>query len=238
MHVLAFRHVPFEGLGRIAGALDRHGLEWRGVDLYAGQSMPDVAAAAGLILMGGPMSVNDDLPWLRAEEDAVRQAVAMGIPVLGVCLGAQLVARALGARVYRNPVKEIGWFEIELTREAAGDALFGGLAPRETVFHWHGETFDLPDGAVALARSAACPRQAFRAPGGVYGLQFHLETTPEMIADWCAQDANCGDMRELETPLDPWFQQDRLSRLADSVFGRWCAIVQSAPSPAAAKVRV
>jgi GMP synthase-like glutamine amidotransferase len=187
-----------------------------------GAPVPDVTQAAGLIFMGGPMSVNDDLPYLRQELRLISQAAELKRPILGVCLGAQLIAKALGAKVYRNAVKEVGCFEIHLTGAAARDPLFAGLGPAETVFHWHGEKFDLPPGAEWLAWSKACRNQAFRAGAGVYGLQFHLEVTPATIEDWCAQDANCGDVRELNSPIDPRQNAARLAALSTVVFGRWC----------------
>jgi GMP synthase-like glutamine amidotransferase len=137
-----------------------------------------------------------------------------------------LLAKALSARVYKNSAKEIGWFDVELTDAGRRDPILSGLDSPETVFHWHGETFDLPDGADWLAYSEHCRHQAFRVGSNTYGLQFHLEVTPEMIADWCRQDENCGDVRELEAPLDPSFNQDRLAALSRLVFGRWCALLK------------
>lgn len=225
MHVLAFRHAPLEDIGLIAGALERHDIACRHVDLYAQPTtVPDLAGAAGLILMGGPMSVNDDLPWLRTEMRCVREAVARGMPVMGICLGAQLIAKTLGARVTRNPVKEIGWAPVYWTEAAKTDPLFGGFPSPETVFHWHGETFDLPEGAQLLAYSDACRRQAFRIAGNVYGLQFHLEVTPEMIQDWCRHDETCGAAREMEAPIDPHANTSRLAEVAATVFDRWCGL--------------
>lgn len=221
--VLVFRHVPFEDLGLIRPALEERGVSIEYADLYRdGAQLPDVTRAAGLIFMGGPMSANDDLPYLRQEMRCIVEAVERKQPVLGVCLGAQLIARALGARVFRNPAKEIGWFDVHLTRAAARDALFAGLHQTETVFHWHGETFDLPPGAAWLAYSDGCRHQAFRIGANVYGLQFHLEVTPGMIADWCAQDANRGDVRELDAPIDPQHIAGRLAELSELVFGGWC----------------
>jgi len=226
MRVLAFRHVPFEHLGRIEPELVRRGIGIDYADLYQpGAAEPDPARYDGLIFMGGAMSVNDGLPHLEREARWVAQAVEAGRPVLGVCLGAQLIAKALGASVYRNPVKEIGWFEIELTGEGAADPLFAGVGPRETVFQWHGETFDLPPGARWLASSTACCHQAFRIGSSAYALQFHLEVTPEMIADWCSQDMNCGDMREVRGPIDSAHNAERLTALAQQVFGRWCDLL-------------
>lgn len=163
MRVLAFRHVPFEGAGYLGAAVEERRLSLEYVDLYRPDArFPETADAAGLIFLGGPMSVNDGLPFLERELEVIRKALDRGQPVLGICLGSQLIARALGASVYRNPVKEIGWFEIRLTEAGARDALFGCMNPTERVFHWHGETFDLARGATLLASSEACRNQAFR----------------------------------------------------------------------------
>jgi len=227
MRVVAFRHVPFEGLGLIETALQERGISVEFPDLFqAGAQLPDVSTASGVILMGGPMSANDDLAYLRQEMEVIRRAVERGQPVLGICLGAQLIARSLGARVYRNPTKEIGWFDVHPTGSGRRDPILSSLDSPETVFHWHGETFDLPDGAEWLAYSDACRHQAFRVGSNVYGLQFHLEVTPEMIADWCAQDANCGDVRELEGPIDAHRNAARLKHLSSLVFGRWCGLLK------------
>jgi GMP synthase-like glutamine amidotransferase len=221
--VLAFRHVPFEGLGRIEPVLRARGYEIDYADLYlSGAPLPQTDAYQALIFLGGPMSVNDPLPYLRREEEFIRAAIHRGTPVLGVCLGSQLIASALGAAVRRNPVPEIGWFELEFTPAARHDPVFGGLTAPETVFHWHGETFDLPPGAELLASSQLCRNQAFRLGATVYGLQFHLEATPAMIADWCLQDENCADVRELDRPIDPGTNAERLAQLAGETFGKWC----------------
>ena len=218
MRVAVVRHVPFEHLGRIAPALASRGIL---ID-YAEEGREE---AAGLIFMGGPMSANDDLPFIREELALIERAARAGTPLLGICLGAQLIAKALGAKVYRNPVKEIGWYPVFWNEAAGSDALLAGLSGPETVFHWHGETFDLPAGATWLARSEACRHQAYRVGSNVYGFQFHLEVTPEMIADWTAQDLNCGDVRELEAPPDPYANAERLRELSGLVFGRWADLV-------------
>ncbi len=225
MEVLAFRHVAFEHLGLIARALAEHGLGYRYVDWFEN---PEAEApwrqAAGLIFMGGPMSANDDLGFLRRELEVIRQAAEEGKPVLGVCLGAQLIARAAGARVYRNPVKEIGWLPVHWREAARRDPLLAGLERPEVVFHWHGETFDLPAGAEWLAYTEACAHQAFRLGGNVWGFQFHLEVTPEMIAEWCAAADNQEDLRELAAPPDPQGNAARLEELSRVVFGRWAEL--------------
>jgi GMP synthase (glutamine-hydrolysing) len=225
MSILVFRHIAYEHLGLIAPALQAAGLEYEYVDLPLDAKRElDVDAAQGLIFMGGPMSVNDDLPYVRREVEIIRQAARVGLPVLGVCLGSQLIARALGARVYRNPVKEIGWFPVRWTEAAARDALLAGLPNPATVFHWHGETFDLPEGAAWLGSSDACPHQAFRCGANIYGLQFHLEVTPEMIAGWLKEDENASDVREVTHPIDPEAGADELARMGATVFGRWATL--------------
>ena len=229
MRVLAFRHVPFEDVGHIRRVLEKRAIEVNCVDLYRQGDLctgiPDTQDADGLIFMGGPMSANDDLPYLRQEIAIIAAAAGRGQPVFGVCLGSQLMARALGARVYRNPAKEIGWYEITSTKAAAADPLFSVLPARQTVFHWHGETFDLPSGATLLASSEACRHQAFRFGRASYGLQFHAEVTPEMISGWCVQDANCGDVRELTAPVDATAHAKEMETLSDQLFGRWAALL-------------
>jgi GMP synthase-like glutamine amidotransferase len=237
MRALAFRHVPFEGLGRIEPALGARDIAVDFADLYqAGAALPDIAAYEALIFLGGPMSVNDDLPFLGREMELIRKAVARRQPILGICLGSQLIARALGATVRRNPVKEIGWYDVRFTAGAGEDRLFRGLST-ETVFHWHGETFDLPPGAELLASSELCRHQAYRIGERVYAIQFHLEVTPEMIADWCVQDENSGDVRELERAIDPSFHAPRLAALSALVFGRWGEILGN-PGVATCDTRV
>jgi len=197
VHVLL--HVSFEDLGSMAGWLKVHRADISYTRFYEDPTLPEQNGLDLIIAMGGPMSANDEttLPWLRPEKQFIKDAVEQGVPVLGVCLGAQLIAAALGARVYASPVKEVGWFPIEGTPGMADSFSFPAKC---TVFHWHGETFDLPAGAVRLARSAACANQAFQIGRHVIGLQFHLETTPETAG---AIIDNCGG--EL-TPGGPYIQ--------------------------------
>ena len=136
-----------------------------------------------------------------------------------------MIARTLGARVYRNAIKEIGWFDIQLTQAGAADPVFNGLNPKETVFHWHSDTFDLPAGTVLLARSDRTERQAFKYGKAVYALQFHLEVTDQMIVNWCRQDENCGDARELRAQPDPRANRNRLNHIAQLVFEQWCDLL-------------
>ena len=224
MRVLAFRHSPSDGLGLIAAVLDARGIACQCVDLYSAPAAEtSITDADALILLGGSMSVNDNLSFLNREIECARAAVQAGKALLGICLGAQLIAKALGAKVYPNGKKEIGWAPVTFTNAARNDPLFHGLAS-EVIFHWHGETFDLPEGAELLASSADCRHQAFRFGDRVYGLQFHLEVTPEMISQWCREDEVCG-AREASKPIDPHAHSARAASLAQRVFGRWCDLV-------------
>lgn len=188
MHVRVFQHVPFEGLGSIADWLAARRATVALTRFFEVPELPSAHDSDLLIVLGGPMGVNDEatLPWLAEERQFIGEAVRAGMPVLGVCLGAPLIARALGARVYPGPHREIGWFPVTACAPATDAFAF---PPVLDAFHWHGDTFELPPGAVRLARSAACAQQAFQFGARCIGLQCHLETTPESAA---ALIAHCG----------------------------------------------
>jgi GMP synthase-like glutamine amidotransferase len=203
--ILVLRHVPHCPLGSAAGILAEAGLAAEHVDLF--DSVPrrlPLDEAAGLIILGGPMSANDvdEFPFLATELDWIRKAIAARVPLLGVCLGAQLLAKAMGGRVYRNAVKEIGWYDLELLPPAGDDRLFRGRAAVETVFQWHGDTFDLPPGAIHLARSRQCRHQAFRCGDWAYGLQFHVEMTPQLMDEWLRRPGSDEELGP-EDQIDP-----------------------------------
>ena len=190
MKISLWQHVPFEGPGRIAPWCRENGHDLQRVRLYDGESPPAAHEYDMLIGMGGPMSVGDEQvhPWLKAEKLARAAAMAGGKTVLGICLGAQLLAEVLGGRVYANVHKEIGWFPITLTEAGRRSRLFGNGADTMLVFHWHGDTFELPPGCDHLAFSEACRQQAFCFKDQVVGLQFHLEVGPD---DVHARSDNC-----------------------------------------------
>jgi len=184
--VAVFRHAPTEGPGYFATFLHSKNIRLELIKLDAGQAVPAAPDAfSGLVFMGGPMSVNDDLPWIAPVLGLIRAAVALDIPVLGHCLGGQLMAKALGGVVTRNPVKEIGWGEATMVDSAVARAWFDAAPHRFTAFHWHGETFSIPEGATRILQSAYCPNQAF-ALGKHLGMQCHVEMTRDMIESWCA----------------------------------------------------
>lgn len=184
MKVLVIQHVPAEGLGALDEFLTERNWE---IDVKSeGADIPsDLDDYNALIVLGGPMGAyeEDIYPYLRTVQDLVREAAQKHLPVLGICLGAQLIAQALGAKVGPNPVKEIGWYQVELTEQ--GKELFASLPPAFPVFQWHGDTFTLPSGAVLLARGETCANQAFIYADTIWAFQFHFELTPEMINDWC-----------------------------------------------------
>ncbi len=198
MKLLVLQHVPFEGPAAIASwaSLRGHSIEHiccANSPAYPGQDSYDA-----LMIMGGPMGVNDPLEWIAAEITFIKQAIEQNKIVLGVCLGAQMIAAALGARVCRNPQREIGWHPVERTTSVADHPPIAGALPAGfTPLHWHGETFDIPPGAVHLYRSDACENQAFAYGNRIVGLQFHLEfdaATAQRVADACPQElADGGD---------------------------------------------
>ncbi|MEW6510739.1 MAG: type 1 glutamine amidotransferase [Bacteroidota bacterium] len=198
------QHVPFEGLGCIEPWLKAAGYEITHTRLFESTQFPEPNELDLLVVMGGPMSANDEgrLPWLIQEKQFIHRCLRGGKSILGVCLGAQLIASAMGARVYRNREKEIGWFPVEGVLPA-GSSTFRFPTSAE-VFHWHGETFDLPPGAIRLARSEGCENQAFQVERNVIGLQFHLEITPVgalALLENCRSDLTPGPYVQIEQEL-------------------------------------
>jgi GMP synthase-like glutamine amidotransferase len=225
--VAIFRHFPIEGPGYFATFLDRHAIPWQLIKIDAGESVPaDAGQFGGLVFMGGPMSVNDDLPWIRNELWLIRQAVTNDIPVLGHCLGGQLMEKALGGVVSKSPVKEIGWGEASPADNQSAREWFGNLSKCE-VFHWHGEIFTLPDNATLLLSSPWCKNQAFALDKHL-GLQCHVEMTEEMVKDWCSHGAE-----EIASSPSPAVQHAEamqadlssriwvLNQVADRLYAKW-----------------
>ena len=191
VNFLVLQHVDCEGMGLWEECCREDGIALEIVALHHEAPIPPPHHFQAVISLGGPMNVYEEetYPFLKAEDAFIQEVVAAGIPFLGICLGGQLLAKAVGGCVTRNPVKEIGWHAVELDQPGQRDPLFAGLPDRLPVFQWHGDTFSLPSGAVRLARSDACQNQAFRFGfGGIaYALQFHLEVTPTLIDQWVRQ---------------------------------------------------
>ncbi len=198
MTILVIKHVDCEGLGIWEEFCREDGIGVEVVALHRGDSLPPPGEFQGVISLGGPMNVYEEgaYPFLKMEDRFIRQALVEGIPFLGLCLGGQLLAKALGGLVARNPVTEIGWYRVSLNDMGERDPLFAGLPESFTVFQWHSDTFYPPIRAVPLASSQNCENQAFRFRGFAYALQFHLEVTPAMITEWVRK-------YELVEPDDP-----------------------------------
>jgi GMP synthase-like glutamine amidotransferase len=198
---LVLQHVPHEGPGRVRPALERAGFELEVRDLSQGGAVPETLAGLdALVVMGGPMGVADlgepGFGFLEREVQLLRQAVACDFPTLGVCLGAQLLAHATGARVYPNEIgeppvmlREVGWGAIHFSEDPRREPVLRGLDAAEVAFHWHGDTFDLPAGAVLLASTLPCKNQMFRLGQRQFALQFHVEVEGSDIESWLEADA-------------------------------------------------
>ncbi len=220
--LLVFQHVPHEILGTLDPLLRDAGFRIRYVNFgREPDAQPDTRNYHGLIVLGGPMNCDqcDRYPHLQTETQLIRTMIADRKPVLGICLGAQLIARALGARVYPNPVKEIGWYDLQLTEEGRRDPILGTLGGPRKIFQWHGDTFDIPEHAQRLALSPDCPNQAFRFGDNVYGLQFHLEVDQPMIERWLHTPAMARELDALDAS-GRWAErvrQDTDKYIAESV---------------------
>ncbi len=225
--VRIFRHVAHEGPGYLATFLDRHAIPWELVKIDRGAPVAtDLDQVSGLVFMGGPMSVNDDLPWIAPELALIREAVERDLPVLGHCLGGQLISKALGGRIESNGVKEIGWLDVSKVAGPAADDWLEGLPSRFELFHWHGERFTIPEGAERILESDHCPNQAF-VIGNTLAMQCHVEMTTELVPLWA--DENAG---EIATP-GPTVQSkaqmterlearvEALQKIADRLYERW-----------------
>jgi GMP synthase-like glutamine amidotransferase len=227
--VYIFRHVACEGPGYLADVLARRGIPHRLVRVDEGEPIPPSPdGASGLVFMGGPMSANDPSPWIQEEISLIQRAAGQGVPLLGHCLGGQLISKALGGTVGANPVREIGWHAVRhCDNPVARDWLAGILDPC-VLFHWHGETFSLPDGAAVLLENEHCTRQAF-ALGNTLALQCHVEMTAPMVGEWAElyqhelddPAASVQSREQMTADLDARIAAAQ--QVADILYGRWLA---------------
>jgi GMP synthase (glutamine-hydrolysing) len=229
--LLVCQHVPHEILGTLNPLLKRAGFRIRYVNFGRHpDAKPSLDGYHGLVVLGGPMSVCDEdrFAHLITEMKLIEDAMTRKLPVLGICLGAQLIAKSLGARVYPNHVKEIGWYDVNLLENARQDPLLTEFKETEKIFQWHGDTFDIPNGAVHLASSLMCGNQAFRYEANVYALQFHLEVDEPMILRWLKVPENRREISSLHGDVDPdqihaqtINHIERLHELSDRAFGEF-----------------
>jgi GMP synthase-like glutamine amidotransferase len=234
--VLVLQHIACEPPGVYEDVLHERGAVLHRVELDEGEPLPDWREFDAIVAMGGPMGAYEDEahPWLAAEKQGIGEAVRAGTPFWGVCLGVQLLAASLGARVYPGPKPEVGIMPVELTAEALDDPVCAGL-PRELLtLQWHGDTFELPEGAVLLARSPAYPNQAFRFGRHAYGVQFHLELSSELAHEWAAVPAYAealdrvlgpGSLPRLIADLDA--RSDEMRGYGRRMFERWLDLAAS-----------
>jgi GMP synthase-like glutamine amidotransferase len=230
--VLVIRHAKTEGAGFFGAFLDQHNIPWEIKSIDKGDAIPnDISVFSGLVMMGGPMSVNDDLPWIADEVALIQQAMAKNVPILGHCLGGQLISKALGATVKANPVKEIGWGEVRVSDEQ-GLKLFG-TASFES-FHWHGETFELPEGAQHLLSSEYCQNQAYLMANAL-AFQCHIEMTEQMVKTWCENggeelDSYCAIPSVQQPEVIQKNLEERVANLnnvARNVYAYWTGLLHS-----------
>lgn len=233
--VAIFRFSPTEGPGHFAIFMDAQRIPWRLFKLDAGNAVPqDLDAYSGFVFMGGPMSVNDDLPWIPPMLNLIRDAIAADKPCLGHCLGGQLISKALGGVVSKNPVKEIGWNPVRVEDCAIARDWLGEDLHEWTTFQWHGETFTIPPGATRILSGEACANQAY-VIGKSLGMQCHVEMTPEMIESWCRDWAKEGAdpaLPSVQTPAEIQAAMENnlltLNRVADRLYARWVSSLPQA----------
>ncbi|MDO8527950.1 MAG: gamma-glutamyl-gamma-aminobutyrate hydrolase family protein [Deltaproteobacteria bacterium] len=233
--ILVCQHVAHEILGTLNPLFKSHGFRIKYTNFNRDpEAKPDLDGYHGLLILGGPMNVDETEkhPHLVHEVELIQKAIESGLPVLGICLGAQLIAKALGSKVTRHHTKEIGWYDLHLTDAGRGDPVLKNFSSTEKMFQWHGDTFDLPKGAIHLASSEICKHQAFRYGDNVYGLQFHMEVDEPMIHRWLKIAANKKEIEETfgAIQLDKILEEtpqyiDRLKSLSHLSFGSFVEIL-------------
>ena len=231
-----FRHIACEGPGYLANVLERHALPWRLVRVDAGEAIPDTLDdCSGLVFMGGPMSVNDPVPWIEQELALIRTAQAEGMPLLGHCLGGQLISKALGGSISAHPVKEIGWHSVRKRHTPAAASWLSGLPDVMTLFHWHGETFCIPEGGEVILENDHCAHQAF-ALGNTLALQCHIEMMEPIVSEWAARYQHelqqTGNSVQSATQMTTDLPEkiSAAQQVADHVYERWLSPLLSETS--------
>lgn len=229
--ILVLQHIDCEPLGTIGEVLNKQSLPFRYLRSASEKIPADLTNTSGLIIMGGPMGVyeQDRYPFLRDEIRLIEKALGLGMPVLGICLGSQLLAATLGAPVTKGRKKEIGWHTVRLKDAAKSDLLFSGVPESFQGFHWHGDIFKLPPGSTALASSDLTEIQAFRYGKNAYGILFHMEVTAAIIQDWVREFSNETREEKIETRLILEGMQtslEVLNRVGEGVFSKWAGLTK------------
>ncbi len=226
--ILIVKHIDIEGPGTLGNFLKEQGESFGIIELGLGERLPDDPKAfKAVVVLGGPMNVDEQerYPFLKSENDFIREILKAGIPYLGICLGSQLLAKAAGAEVVKSPVKEIGWYQIQLTAEGKKDPLLGGFREEYPIYHWHGDMFQIPSGALLLASAQGCPHQALKVGRNAYGLQFHVEITDKSIREWCEEYGE-GAKSMIE---DYWKHKQAFDAQAQRLYQNFMNIVNEQP---------
>ncbi len=239
--ILVVKHIDIEGPGSIEEffrntAWNIKAIDFKAVDLSMGEKLPEsLVGIDAIITLGGPMNVYEEekYPFLKDEDEFLKKAIKEEIPILGICLGAQLLAKACGAKVKKAASKEVGWYKVNLTDEGKKDPLFKNLPPELTVFQWHEDTFEIPKGGLLLVEGASCPNQAFRFGKAAYGLQFHVEVTPDIIESWinkyvAESSRGASDIKNML--IEAYKRKEAFKRQANSIYLNLSAIFLPRPA--------
>jgi GMP synthase (glutamine-hydrolysing) len=232
--ILIIKHIDIEGPGTLGDFLREKGEPFRIIELGAGEQLPaDPKIFKAVIVLGGPMNVDEEnkFLFLKPENEFIQKVLKAEIPYLGICLGSQLLAKAAGASVVKSPVKEIGWYQIQLTADGKKDPLFRDFDPQDPIYHWHGDMFQIPSNGQLLATAAGCPHQALKVGARAYGLQFHIEVTDRSIKEWC--DEYCetdlpGRADHARSMMeDYWKHKKAFDRQAKQLYQNFLKIINS-----------
>ncbi len=229
--IVILKHIEIEGPGSIEEFFRNTAWSLKTIDLWAGKKLPEnFDNIAAVVSLGGPMNVyeEDKYPFLKSENGFLQKAIKEEVPILGICLGAQLLAKACKAKVKKLDQKEIGWYDISLTREGKNDLLFEGLSSDLKAFEWHEDTFEKPIGSIFLAESTTCANQAFRFGSNAYGLQFHVEVTAEMIETWVNHYAKGNSLIDAKAMLiEAYKKEEALKKTANLIYLNFARIIKA-----------
>ena len=232
--IYIIKHIDIEGPGTLGDFLRKKNIKFKIIDLGAGEKLPKFAKDVdGVIILGGPMNVYEEnkYPFLKEEDRFIKEVIAKEIPFMGICLGSQLLSKAAGASVVKSPVKEVGFFDVELTKEGQRDPLFAGLEDKINIYHWHEDMFNIPDDGKLLATANGCPHQAFKVGQCAYGLQFHVEVTDVSINEWATEYIK--DHVELKIKMEKMMadyqkKKGAFNKTAEQLYSNFLNIIEKA----------